>query len=346
MIEEAGLTFDVESADVPNKEMTHFYNPVMRVNRDLSLLALEAKQYPETKAVFPLAATGVRPLRVVNECTEWSHLYVNDIKPSFQDVFRVAAEQNDVSLDNVTLSSEDARSLPFTLPSYDFIEIDPYGSPNQFLDSAVQKLRHLGILAVTATDTAPLCGTYISTCRRKYWARPRRNDMMKEIGARILVRKAQLVGAQHEKALHPLFTVAKDHYLKVVFQCTGSKKDANNILKQHETREHEGITVGPLWTGSLQNQDYLKKMQGCSHITVSDETASFLDGLVSESKVDVYGFYDIHGEMKQAGGGSPPKTAAVLESLRENGFLAEKTHFAETGVKTDAPRDVFHGVLT
>ena len=37
---------------------------------------------------------------------------------------------------------------------FDYIDLDPFGSPNIFLDSAVKRLGRNGILAVTATDTA------------------------------------------------------------------------------------------------------------------------------------------------------------------------------------------------
>ena len=68
---------------------------------------------------------------------------------------------------------------------FDYIDVDPFGSPNPFLDAAIKRIARDGILAVTATDTAPLCGTYTNACRRKYWAVPLRNELMHEIGIRI-----------------------------------------------------------------------------------------------------------------------------------------------------------------
>lgn len=41
---------------------------------------------------------------------------------------------------------------------YHAIDLDPYGTPVQFLDSAVQAVSEGGLLAVTATDMAVLCG--------------------------------------------------------------------------------------------------------------------------------------------------------------------------------------------
>lgn len=37
---------------------------------------------------------------------------------------------------------------------YEVVDLDPYGSPSQFLDSAVQAVADGGLLCVTATDMA------------------------------------------------------------------------------------------------------------------------------------------------------------------------------------------------
>lgn len=48
--------------------------------------------------------------------------------------------------------------------AYDAIDLDPYGTPVQFLDSAVQAVSEGGLLAVTATDMAVLCGNSGEVC--------------------------------------------------------------------------------------------------------------------------------------------------------------------------------------
>ena len=40
---------------------------------------------------------------------------------------------------------------------YEVVDLDPYGSPTQFLDSAVQAVADGGMLCVTATDMAGKC---------------------------------------------------------------------------------------------------------------------------------------------------------------------------------------------
>ena len=50
------------------------------------------------------------------------------------------------------------------------IDLDPYGSPHMFLDGAVQSVAEGGILLVTCTDMAVLCGNSPETCYAKYGA--------------------------------------------------------------------------------------------------------------------------------------------------------------------------------
>ncbi len=51
------------------------------------------------------------------------------------------------------MTQNDARILMLQRPSsYDAVDLDPYGSPVQLLDSAVQAVSEGGLLMVTATD--------------------------------------------------------------------------------------------------------------------------------------------------------------------------------------------------
>lgn len=53
---------------------------------------------------------------------------------------------------------------------FDVIDLDPYGCPSIFLDSAVQAIKDGGLLLVTATDMAVLAGNSAETCYCKYGA--------------------------------------------------------------------------------------------------------------------------------------------------------------------------------
>lgn len=51
---------------------------------------------------------------------------------------------------------------------FEAIDLDPYGCPSIFLDSAVQAIADGGLLLVTATDMAVLAGNSPETCHAKY----------------------------------------------------------------------------------------------------------------------------------------------------------------------------------
>ena len=43
---------------------------------------------------------------------------------------------------------------------YEAVDLDPYGSPSQFLDTAVQAVSEGGLMLVTATDMAGVAATH------------------------------------------------------------------------------------------------------------------------------------------------------------------------------------------
>lgn len=43
---------------------------------------------------------------------------------------------------------------------FDVIDLDPYGSCSIFIDSAVQAIKDGGLMLVTCTDLAVLCGNH------------------------------------------------------------------------------------------------------------------------------------------------------------------------------------------
>lgn len=227
-----------------SKEQKVFYNPAMRLNRDITVLILNSLQNKRKLKSFalPMAASAIRAVRIEKEIEgldKNSLIYANDLSP---DACRIIKANKDLNNCNFTISNKDANLFMLDSTGFDYIDIDPFGSPNPFLNSALTRISRNGILAVTATDTAPLCGTYPKTCLRNYWAKPIRNELMHEIGLKILIRKIQLIGAQFDKALIPIFSYYKDHYFRIFFEISKSKTKADEILKQHKNLIYNNIT--------------------------------------------------------------------------------------------------------
>ena len=210
---------------------------------------------------------------------------------------------------------------------FDYIDIDPFGTPNPYLDSAIRRISREGILAVTATDTSALCGTYPKACIRKYWAVPLRNELMHEVGIRILIRKVQLIGAQFNKALVPVFSYSKDHYMRIFFRCEKSKEEVDKVLKQHSS--FEGI--GPIWKGDLWDKKLVEKMVKNNKV---EENSKILKIILEEAKVGGIGFYDLHKIAKRHKV-KIPKKEELIQKLKKKGYKAYDTHFSDKGVRSD-----------
>ncbi|MBI4983678.1 tRNA (guanine(10)-N(2))-dimethyltransferase [Candidatus Woesearchaeota archaeon] len=350
LIQEHSIKLNAELPQIISTGMEVFYNPVMTSNRNISVLLLKCLKKEQMNIADPLAGSGVRSLRFLKELNRGKikHLYVNDFKENFISTFNENLKLNKLKLDKNKLSlfQKDANLFFQEQIGFDYIELDPFGSPNPFLASAVARISRGGIITVTATDTAALTGTYPKVTQRKYWAVPLKNYLMHEIGLRILIRKVQLQGVQFDKALIPILAYHKDHYFRVYFRNEKGKEKCDELIKQHQyflycnrclnykclayNKEKcicgaDFIFAGPLWVGKLQEEELLEKMLENNPFP---EEQKFLELLLGESKIPQVGFYDLH-EIARKLKVNPPKIEIALKKLR-----AVRTHFSTTGVKS------------
>jgi len=365
LLSEGSAKFYAPKQKVVSKDMSVFYNPAMKLNRDITVAVLSALGRKGMVGCDLLAASGVRTIRLAKELPEgtFSRIYTNDVSKEAAELIRKNLEINRVEFEDwngweeriegakfkVILCNMEANRLLNESPGFDYIDIDPFGSPNQFLDSAIRRISRGGIIAVTATDTAPLSGTYQDTCLRKYWARPFRNSFMHETGLRILIRKVQLVGAQYGRALIPIFSYYNMHYFRVFFKCEKSKELADKSLKEHGYLLHctkclstkkaetifnerrcscggEFLEIGPLYLGKLWDEHLLSKIS-------TDE--KIVSTIRNESKLDVPFFYLV-GEICKKNSLCAPKKVDIIKELELMGFRASETHFHPEGIRTEA----------
>ena len=394
LIEEHSVKLDicVPKGDV-NSKMETFYNPVMVSNRNISIILLGALNQTGLRICDPMAGSGIRALRFLQELnpTIISKLVINDVKADFAQKFEQLCLMNKVSIDSVEVKKEelekkdlekknlrkgdlekndldkresgkkvevrvgDANQLLNTERGFDYIDIDPFGTPNPFLASAVAKISRKGILAITATDTAALTGTYPKVTQRKYWATSLKNYMMHEIGLRILIRKVQLQGIQFEKALIPVMSYHKDHYFRIYCRAAHGKEKCDELIHEHEyllwcnkCLQHERSKynfkeccskamsyAGPLFTGKLGETELLARMIKSNTFASEQE---LLEKLSSEVAHGV-GFYDVHSFCKMLKI-DVPKLDLVLAAT--NGT---RTHFCDTGIKTSLNAQEFKQIL-
>jgi len=334
LVKEGKVTVKVAVGKI-SKQMGVFYNPVMKLNRDISILLLNSIDGDRLNIGLPLAGSGIRPIRFLKELNkskiktisinDYSNKAIKSIKNNFKlNKLKISKK--------VSIKNEDANLFLLNSKGFDYIDIDPFGTPNPYMDSAVKRIARDGILAVTATDTSALAGTYPKACLRKYWAKPLRNELMHEIGIRILIRKVQLIGGQYNKAMFPVFSYSKDHYVRVFFKCLKGKKEVDDVLKQHGFYQE----AGPIWLGELWDRKLTSKMSKSNDVK---ENERFLGIIKEESKIGVVGFYDLHRIIKASKLKEIPRKLDLMGKIKKLGYLASETHFSGHGVRADCGMD-------
>ena len=168
----------------PASKARIFYNPAMRSNRDITVLFGKAVAKDGWKVLDALGGTGAKGIRLANELDTEVQVQINDLSQEAFQVIKKNIRAN--QLKNASASNEEFNAL-LSNNGFDWIDIDPFGSPVKFIDLAARRLSRGGILSITATDTAPLCGAKPETCKRRYLATPLKTEACHEFGLRILV---------------------------------------------------------------------------------------------------------------------------------------------------------------
>lgn len=356
-ITEGQITIKIPKGDIRKKDPV-FYNPQMRLNRDISILALKAFKDMAKRSITAadaLSSSGIRTLRIAKECTDIEKVMINDMNPTAIKTAEKTAKDNKIK--NAEFSVEDANVFLSRHKNHlDYIDIDPFGSPIYFLDSCARAASGRSLIGVTATDTAPLSGTYPKTCIRRYGSKPLREDIKHEIGLRILIANIVRAFSRHNKSFVPMISYSKIHYFRIMGLSTSSTgqagKSAETIGFAHYCKNcgnrmmstkiedkdcavcnNELTIAGPLWTGPINSPLFIKKMIDENDMD-DNKLSKFLEILQKESHI-TQSFYDLHQICKK-NHLEIPRREKLFEELKKKGHKAERTHFEPTGFKTDA----------
>ncbi|ASJ07123.1 tRNA (guanine(10)-N(2))-dimethyltransferase [Thermococcus pacificus] len=340
-----------------------FYNPVMALNRDVSVLAVKIIQ--PGKALDALSATGIRGIRYALE-TPTGEVWLNDIsEEAFKLILRnvelnLGVEGKPVGEKRVAFEGEkrivanldDAnRLMAENFRYFDFLDLDPFGSPVEFLDTALRSVKRRGVLAVTATDTGVLCGAYRNACLRKYLAEPIRGDLCHEAGLRILIGTVVRYAAKYDLGVDVLLAYYRDHYFRAFLRLKSGAKKADKSLSQlgylwqdenGRFEYAEGFLPerpkahGPLWLGPLKDGEFVERLVEAAreHPLAHRKTLPFVELLNEE--LDVPFLYDTHA-LARRNGLQARKLSDMIEILEGKGYKATRTHFSPKAIKTDAP---------
>jgi len=327
-----------------SKDSKPFYNPAMELNRDLSIVFVQwliNKSKKSLHLLDGLAASGIRGIRIVNEVDGEFDITINDWNEQAFSLIKKNIEFN--KLKNVNVINKNLNEL-LSEKRFDYIDIDPFGSPAYFIDSAIRSVYNNGIIACTATDTASLCGIYPDVCFRRYGAQPFHSYVMHEIGLRILLGFICREAAKYDKGIKPILSYSTDYYFRLYFKVKKGKRYANESMKNFSSINLKKIIsvenenkVGPLWLGKLQDKDVVKEIRTLlfkKELNTKNLLWKLLSLLEEEANSPI--FFHTSDNFASTLKTSPKKLEEIFEKFKKKGYVITRTHFSPTGFKTDA----------
>jgi len=359
-----------------------FYNPHMEFSRDISSLAVAALDgmLPDGERLRicdGMSATGVRGIRYALENKNVEAVTFVDMDKAACELVEANAKSNGLQ-DFAAFSGPQFRVVEDDInhhlyrggEKFNFVELDPFGSPVPFIRSALLNLRASkhGFLSATATDTAVLCGAHQKACLINYQAKPLHTFFCHEAAVRILAGHIVRVAAPLHIGIRPLMLLSKRHYVKGIFE---AKKSASAALDSMNNLGYvsfcpkcltvktmnkpflspvcaecgagaDGSTApiwgGPMWLGELHDSgviDRMRKANSERQYKNRVEIANMLMLMKGEIGMPAF-YYDVHSvadHFKRM----PKPFDRIVSELQDKGFAVARTHFNELALKTDAP---------
>lgn len=349
---EEGVTITAFGSKI-SKNLKVFYNPVMKLHRDISLLVL--KTYFDKKILFcdPMVASGIRELRYLKSIPEiFDKLVLGDISREAIKNCKKNFRKNKISKRKVKFLNRNAIET-ISFQYFHCIEVDPFGSPVPFLDIALQRIKHEGMLCVTATDTAALCGTYPKKSFRRYGIKTKLTLWYDEFGLRNLIAYSQRQAAKYDLNLIPIISYSQDHYYRIFFRVDQSRTRALGAVKDLRYVEYDKKvqdvklcefekkeSLGKTYVGPLCDKKFIERVSSNLDLLENKKIAEkLLNKLLEE--LDIVGYYNTHKLQKEHKIGSELKFEEIIERLERKGFEVSRVHNNKLGIKTNAKsRDI------
>ena len=329
----------------------------MKGLRDISVLFLKSVAGKNCRLLDSTAASGIRGIRYAKE-TGIKHITMLDINKAAALSARSNSRSNKVKAEVRAESIQ--RFANTTERRFDIIDLDPFGSPVPQLHDLMKIIDGNGILMVTATDTAVLCGAHEAACLKTYHAKPLHNYLCKEVGLRILMAHVARVASPFNLGIAPMLSISDMHYMRIFLQMSSGAESALNSLKQTgfctfcgncmefslskgtipafshlcRTCGRQLDKAGPMWIGNLYDKKVVGKIamlaKGMADAPEAQRKLEVING-----EIDVPMFYSIPKLTKRlrVTAMSPSK---VIERLVAAGFAATRTQFDNDSIKTDA----------
>jgi tRNA (guanine26-N2/guanine27-N2)-dimethyltransferase len=305
-------------------------------------------------------------MRLAKEIDGIGKVFANDISKEAHRFIKHNMEINDLQT-RVEVKNEDANLLlsRHAAPKKRFncIDLDPFGSPIPYLDSALRALRRGGLLALTATDMAPLCGVHSKSCLRKYGGKPLRTEYCHELAVRLLAGASAMSAAKYDFGINVVFSYSLKHYTRLYCKTNYGAKKADNCLQSIGYIHHcfacfhravvPGIVhlgkitcpecgekmcvAGPLWIGKIVDEDFVESMEREAKTRVfrlKRKVDQLLDLAEREANAPIT--YYVIDRICDNFELPVPSINKVVGELTKTGHQACLTHFNTRGIRTDA----------
>lgn len=370
-------TTDLVVPDLEEPQMIPgFFNPQGRLVRDVSIVCYRAYASLHNKSGMTfadsLSGVGARGIRVANETTEYAKIYLNDINSFSLDLAKKSAKMNHVDEKCVFTRTEACSFLSsreiMSGDRFDVVDLDPFGTPSPFVDCVLRSVRDGGLVSISATDSAVLCGVYPRVALRKYLGLPLRTDYSHEMGIRLLFGLIASAAMRTEVGIEPQFCHHDRHYFRVYFELrVGNRYSIQNeeeygfvlhcfncgyrtVVKHsdftHSRKQDQDAgdlncpkcmkskvrVGGPLWIGKIQSQNFVMKCKGLYDIPMFNQ------------ELDLPLYYDLTS-ISQDLGLRTPRINELIDLLKSNGRSASRTRLNPKAVRTDAPLEELRSLL-
>ncbi|MFH2106149.1 MAG: tRNA (guanine(10)-N(2))-dimethyltransferase [Candidatus Micrarchaeota archaeon] len=330
-----------------------FYNPAMKFCRSFFSLAVGAID-EKLDLLDAFSATGIRGIRYKKENKNVKSIAFLDYSKNAVKLIKQNIKKSKIK--GKVHNDEFGSFLVCNRKEMDFnfIEIDPFGTPVPYLFDAVRALskQKRSYLSVTATDMAVLCGSEKRACMRNYHAKSLNNEFTHENGLRIVMKRIIDSASEFNLGITPLVSLSHRHYIKILVKLERNAEKSNENMAQigyinycpkclnRNAGEYEKTCpicgavfdhAGPLWLGRLFDSVFLKTMKKNNESRLySDrkEIGKVLDLMIGEADMLPY-YYDLHVLSKKLGHKAIPRTEDVLKRIE-----GVRTHFNVLGFKT------------
>lgn len=349
-----------------------------------------AKEY---KILEALSATGLRSIRYAKEISHPKQVdkvvICNDMEFAAVESIKRHTASNAPYPAGMRIEPSHADAIELMMrktttgqDSFQAIDLDPYGAPSPFLDSAMQCIENGGLMCVTATDTAVLCGAGQEKCFQKYGYQANHKPYQQEMGIRIVLASMHDHANRHGKYIVPLVSLRLDFYVRVFVRVYDGKPGSgclSHVLQSRVTDSFKLLPVdshnalvpgqlfednvqagelggfhlaGPIWSKPMFNFAFVdaclaKLKLGGNREQMKLGYAERIQGILTAARLELLDaplYYSVNSLCNLLHCVNPP-LEKFQAALMNQGYETSQSHQEPNVIKTNAPNHVIWDIL-